>query len=108
LSRAKGLAAESAAAQWLIARGFEILDRNFTLKGGEIDIIAQKAGAIHFIEVKSGEGFDPIYAITPQKLNRVVKTAEGWLQKRRIDAPYCFDALLVRSGAIELIENVTA
>ena len=47
-----------------------MVERNFFSQFGEIDIIALKKGVLHFIEVKSGENFDPIYAITPSKLKR--------------------------------------
>ncbi|MDR2151548.1 MAG: YraN family protein [Helicobacteraceae bacterium] len=107
MSRSKGFAAEDRACERLKALGFEIVDRNFYEKFGEIDIVAAKDGVIHFVEVKSGENFDPINAITPAKLSRVIKTAESWLQKRRLDAPFCIDALCTRGGEFELIENIT-
>jgi putative endonuclease len=107
LSRSKGFAAEGSAAEWLKAQGFEIRDRNWLKKGGELDIVAEKAGVIHFVEVKSGEGFDPIYAFTPAKMAKVIRTAQQWLQSKRIDRPWCIDALVMRDGVCELIENVT-
>jgi putative endonuclease len=107
LSRSKGFAIEDRAQEWLKTQGFEIVDRNYLEKFGELDIVALKGGVIHFIEVKSGENFDPIYAITRSKLKKVVKTAESWLQKRRSNAIFSIDALLVRNSSIELIENIT-
>ena len=107
MSRAKGFEAEGRAADWLVARGFKICDRNWLRKGGELDIVAEKEGVIHFIEVKSGEGFDPIYAFTPAKMAKVIRTAQQWLQHKRIDAPWCVDALVMQDGACELIENIT-
>lgn len=107
MSRTKGFEAEDRAAKWLSTQGFKIRDRNWLRKGGELDIVAQKEGVIHFIEVKSGEGFDPIYAFTPAKMRRVIQTAQQWLQSKRIDSPWCVDALIVKDGAFELIENVT-
>lgn len=105
MSRAKGFEAETSGAEWLAAHGFEIVERNYQKKCGEIDIIARKNGVIHFVEVKSGENFDPIYAFTPRKISRVIKTAQSWLG--RTDTPFCIDALIIRAGGIELIENVT-
>lgn len=107
MSRKKGFEAETLACEWLIARGFEIIDRNFQKRFGEIDIIAKKTETLHFIEVKSGEGFDPIYAFTKAKLKKVVMTAMSYMESRRIDTPFCIDALIVRDNEIELIENVT-
>ncbi|MDR0664225.1 MAG: YraN family protein [Helicobacteraceae bacterium] len=107
MSRSKGFAIEKQACEWLVKRGFEIIDRNFYEKFGEIDIVAAKEGVTHFIEVKSGENFDPIHAVTPAKLAKVIKTAESWLQKRRCNSPFLIDALLARKNEFELIENVT-
>ncbi|MDR1451561.1 MAG: YraN family protein [Helicobacteraceae bacterium] len=107
MSRAKGFAAEDRAAKWLTAQGFEVIDRNFYDKCGEIDIIAVKDEVIHFVEVKSGENFDPIYAITPTKLGKIAKTAERYLQRRGFTNAYTIDALLARRNEFELIENVT-
>ncbi|MBV9159572.1 MAG: YraN family protein [Candidatus Kaiserbacteria bacterium] len=43
---------ESIAAQYLERKGFRIIDRNYLKPWGEIDIIAEKSGIIHFVEVK--------------------------------------------------------
>lgn len=107
MSRAKGAAYEEVACEWLVDKGYEILARNWTKKGGEIDIIAKKDGVIRFVEVKSGEGFDPIHAFTKQKIGRVARTAERWIQNSDIKLPYCIDALVIRDGEVELIENIT-
>lgn len=107
MSRVKGFAKEDDATDWLVSRGFEIVERNFQKRFGEIDIIAKKSGVIHFIEVKSGEGFDPIYAFTSRKISKVIKTATQWLQSYKGFEPYCIDALIIRDNEIELIENIT-
>jgi len=44
---------ENIACDFLKKRGFEILDRNYLKKWGEIDIVARKDSVIHFVEVKS-------------------------------------------------------
>lgn len=105
MSRAKGELGERRAAAYLQEQGFEIVDTNYHSRFGEIDIVAQKEGVLHFIEVKSGEG-EPIYRITPSKLSKVIKTAEIYMQKKRLSADFCFDAVVVTEG-IELIENIT-
>ncbi|MDR2639617.1 MAG: YraN family protein [Helicobacteraceae bacterium] len=88
-------------------QGYEIIERNYCEKFGEIDIIAAKAGVIHFVEVKSGDGFNPIYAITPAKLSKVIKAAESYMQKKRLTNLYSIDALVAWRGDFELIENIT-
>jgi putative endonuclease len=44
---------ETAVAKNLVKQGFRIIDRNYTRKWGEIDIVAEKGNVLHFIEVKS-------------------------------------------------------
>jgi len=106
-SRQKGFAKESLAAEWLEKQGFKILDRNYSTKTGEIDIIAVKCGVTHFVEVKSGESFEPIYAITPSKLKKIITTAQTYRQEKKLFSPYQIDACIVKGTDIELIENIT-
>jgi len=55
LNNTKGNFGEKIATKFLQKRGYSIIDRNFKVKLGEIDIIASKNNVIHFIEVKSKE-----------------------------------------------------
>ena len=47
--RERGMAAETAACRFLKLQGYEILERNFTAKTGEIDIIARQDGWLVFV-----------------------------------------------------------
>lgn len=106
-SKVKGELAEKKAADFLIRSGFRILERNFSCKVGELDIIAQKEGVLHFVEVKSGENFEAVYNLTPQKLQRVLKTTHYYLKKNGFDMPYSIDAIIVQKEEIEYLENIT-
>jgi len=44
---------ENIAVKFLVKHGFSILDRNYTKKWGEIDIVAEKKDKLYFVEVKS-------------------------------------------------------
>ncbi len=44
---------ENIASRFLVKHGYSIIDRNYTKKWGEIDIIAEKESKLYFIEVKS-------------------------------------------------------
>ncbi len=101
--------AEELATRFLTEAGFVIVERNYyARKLGEIDIIAHRDGVWHFIEVKSaGRDFDPIYNLTPAKLRKVIHSTYYYLKTHHIDAPFSIDALLVRRGEVELIENIT-
>jgi len=107
VSRAVGNRAESLACEWLIQQGCRILDRNVYSRFGEIDIIAEQFGVLHFIEVKSGSTFEPIYNITPAKIAKLVRSIDSYLKKYKFDMPYQLDALIVREDKCEWIENIT-
>lgn len=52
-SREIGNIGEDAVCEFLKDNGYEILNRNFTIRGGEIDIVAKKNDCIAFVEVKT-------------------------------------------------------
>ena len=104
----KGNLAENKACQFLEKNNFKIIERNFYFKGGEIDIIAFKENILHFIEVKSGSNFEPIFNITPTKLKRIIKGAYIYMKKNKINStPFCIDAIIVKEDLIEHIQNIT-
>lgn len=108
MSRAKGNLAEDKACRFLDENGFMIVERNFYSRFGEIDIIATKDKALHFIEVKSGLDYESaIQNITPQKLSRLIKTGNVYLKKNRLDVDFVYDAIVVTPKAIEFVENIT-
>lgn len=100
---------ETIGTRYLEELGYAIIERNFYAKKlGEIDIIAQKDGVLHFIEVKSANAdFDPIYNMTAKKLKRVINSTHYYLKSKNLDVEFCIDALIIRQGSIELIANVT-
>ena len=51
--RSIGNEGETAAANYLISKGYLIRSRNFTCRGGEIDIVAERGGCLVFVEVKT-------------------------------------------------------
>jgi putative endonuclease len=104
-----GNESEELATRYLEDAGFMIVERNFyARKLGEIDIIAQKRVILHFIEVKSGRAdFDPVYNVTPAKIRKVINSAYYYLKVKNLDTPFSIDALIIRKGSVELIENIT-
>ena len=108
MSRAKGNIAEDKACVFLYENGFEIVERNFYSRFGEIDIIATKDDVFHFIEVKSGVDYESaVQNITPSKLSKFIKTTNVYLKKNSLDIDYMIDAIVVTPSAIEFIENIT-
>jgi len=107
MSRALGDIAEEKACDYLSDLGYQIIERNYTLRGGEIDIIAIKDEVLHFIEVKSGSSYDPIYNITPKKLQFVINTAQRFMQKKNLNMAFQIDGLSVQDNICRLVENIT-
>ena len=105
---------EEVAANFLIARGYRILERNFRCKGGEVDIIARdpEDKSLVFIEVKARRGLSygvPQLAVTPFKQRQISKAALTWLSKNRLhDTNARFDviAFLLSGDGLHKIEHI--
>lgn len=106
MSKKLGDAAEDRACAYLKQNGYKVVQRNYYSRFGEIDIIAKKGDHYHFFEVKSGTSYDPIYNITPLKLQKIIKTVNIYLKAKNITSTYSIDALIVSNG-VEIYENIT-
>ncbi|MDY2763663.1 YraN family protein [Campylobacter sp.] len=103
-----GFEAEDRACEYLRTLGFEITERNFHSKFGEIDIIAKKADMLHFIEVKAtNTANSAIYRITPAKMTKILRTIEFYFLRKGIMCAYEIDALCIDKDKVELIKNIT-
>jgi putative endonuclease len=104
VSRAAGATAEDLAAEHLATRGFRILERNFTVKGGEIDLVCDDAGTLVFVEVRSRKGSRygaPAETISATKRRRIILAARLYLLMRNIEDRACrFDVIAVEGGEI--------
>jgi putative endonuclease len=109
MSREKGNFAEKRAISFLKDLDFEIIEQNFYAKKlGEIDIIAKKGEIYHFCEVKSANDYETaISNINRQKLSKIKKSVEYYLQIKKINLAFCIDAIVVCEDSIEMIENIT-
>lgn len=70
----KGRAAEDVAASDLLARGWEIVARNWRRGSGEIDIVALKDGLLAFVEVKAIDAYGL----------ESLESSVGWRKRQRI------------------------
>ena len=108
MSRQKGNLAEDKACGFLDENGFMIVERNFYSRFGEIDIIASKDEVLHFIEVKSGLDYESaIQNITPQKISKIIKTANVYMKKNALDVDFMIDAVVVTPKGVTIVENIT-
>jgi putative endonuclease len=101
-----GRTGEELAAEHLLRLGYEIVERNYRTRWGELDIVARSGRTLAFCEVKTrragGRAGGPFDAVGPGKQARVRKMAGSWLIERR-DRPYAdvirFDAIGVTFDA---------
>ncbi len=107
---------ENIACDCLKGKGFEIIERNYLKKWGEIDIIAKKNNIIHFIEVKSvthgTSNYRPEDNMHPWKLRRLARTMQTYLLDKKLDCDWQLDLVTVkidqtnRKARVEIIENL--
>jgi len=105
----KGKYSEKKACEYLISQGFKIVEQNFFAKKlGEIDIIALKNKTYHFVEVKSALEYETaVNNITPAKLSKIKRSANYYLQTKKLDVSFCIDAIIVVNEELEFLENIT-
>jgi putative endonuclease len=117
--RARGAAGEQAAAELLAALGYEIIERNFRTKYGELDIVAVDRDALVFCEVRARVGTDAIaYALEsvgPAKRLQLRKMATEWFRLSTVERPQTrttrFDVVAVaigRDGRTLSMEHIRA
>ena len=93
---------EALACDELQRLGYSILTRRHRSRFGEIDIVADDAGTVVFVEVKTrlDSSFgDPAEAVGSQKQRRLVAMAEDYVARHRLqDTPCRFDVVAVESS----------
>lgn len=90
--RIMGRNGEEIACDFLIQNGYQIIEKNFRSKLGEIDIIAKDKNELVFVEVKTrGQRMFgmPAEAVTKQKKNHIYHVAEYYLWKNNIENVFC-------------------
>jgi len=117
---------EKLAVKFLKKKGFSILERNYTKKWGEIDIVAEKSNKIYFIEVKSvsclsdspgyedPNGYRPEENLHPWKMKRLARTIQTYLLSKKIpeEKEWQVDLFVVylniknKKARVRVIENI--
>jgi putative endonuclease len=96
-----GRLGEGEAARHLKAEGYRILERNYRVKQGEIDLVAFRDGVLAFVEVRAQTQPSPIDAletITRRKQRRVIKAAQTYATVNKLgesDVALRFDVVTV-------------
>jgi putative endonuclease len=122
-----GTFGESIASIYLEKHGFYVIERNYSKKWGELDIIARKDNKVHFIEVKSVSyetKADLDYAVTHEtwrpeeqvhqfKLHQIEKALTTWISDKGFEGEWQIDVIAVRLvpretfSTVKYIENIT-
>lgn len=109
-SRTLGALGEKLAGDFLIRKGFHIIDRHITTRYGEIDIIAQDAGELVFVEVKTRRSFrygSPEESIPGKKLKSLRLAIEAYMQKQPDNRAYRLDCVFITfSGSVPAIHHL--
>ena len=119
-----GKLGEEICAKWLKNNNYKIIERNYTTRSGEIDIIAEKTNIIYFIEVKSVScentnnisretTYNPAENVTREKIKRFQKTMFKYIEDHNVSYETQFDVYLVYidkrnvKHKIERIQNIS-
>jgi putative endonuclease len=82
--RRLGFTGEDAAVAWYVARGYEVVARNWRCRDGELDLVVRQGRVYVFCEVKARttDAFGaPVEAITRTKQARIRRLAARWLDE---------------------------
>lgn len=105
LRKEVGRLGEQIASEFLQEKGFTVIARNYRKPWGEIDIIAEKAGTVRFVEVKavSRESlpdvsremsqYRPEEQVHPAKLKKIARTAELYMESKGDDRDFQIDVV---------------
>jgi putative endonuclease len=106
--RARGATGEDQAAAWYVAHGYEVVERNWRCRLGEVDLVLYRGGTLVFCEVKArrtdrfGTGAE---AVTAEKRQRLRLLAGRYLgESAARPSAVRFDVASVLGGDLEVIE----
>ncbi|MBR1824193.1 MAG: YraN family protein [Ruminococcus sp.] len=107
-----GKLGEESVCKYLIGQGYRIAARNYRIKGGEIDIIAENGDYIAFVEVKARKpdsmvsGFE---AVNKRKQGLIIKTAADYCCKHPSILQPRFDVakVIIDGGKVLSIDYMT-
>ena len=108
--RKEGADYENLVAEELKSQGYEILEKNYRCRIGEIDLIAKEGETLVFVEVKyrrNDKMGDPKEAVDQKKQKKISMTASYYLMREcgRMDNPCRFDVAAVLGEQIEVVKN---
>ncbi len=111
VSKNIGKIMEDFAAQYLKEMGYKVIEQNYRIKQGEIDIICIDNETLVFVEVKyrSSDDYGRAYEyIRPQKISRIKKAAWHYIQNSKVSLPqtYRIDAVTIDGQEVSYYKNI--
>lgn len=110
----QGKYGEDLAAKFLAGIDYEIVERNYLIRGGEIDIIALDGETTVIVEVKlrgSDDFGTAIESITPSKIRSLIKTTKFYALEKKVKGLLRIDLIAIdfKDGKPEIdhIQNIT-
>jgi len=111
--RVLGADGEESAARWYEGQGYDVLERNWRRREGEVDLIVRRGRTVAFCEVKTrssdrfGTGAESVLAAKQRRIRRL---ASRWLSELtpasgRSRVEVRFDVVSITAGHVEVIEN---
>lgn len=97
-SKDLGLQGEDLALEYLKGQGCRLLDRNYRLKSGEIDLVVMDRGCLCFVEVKARRAYDvPQEAVSAVKQRKLTRVAQVYLKDKykSVDVRCRFDVIAI-------------
>jgi putative endonuclease len=104
-----GRKAERAAVVYLEMRGYKVLEQNWRRPKCEIDIVAQKDGAMYFVEVKyrrNNEQGGGLEALTASKLKQMRYAAAMWVEENEYSGEYSLSAIELSGPKFEVLSFI--
>lgn len=113
-NKEQGKYGEDLACRYLAGLGYEVIERNYLIRGGEIDIVAMDKDTTVIVEVKLRTGDDygsAIESITTSKLRFLVRTCKFYALEKKITGGLRIDLIAIdfKNGKpkIEHIKDIT-
>ena len=106
--QAQGQAWEQVACRHLEQHGLQLIEANFTCKGGEIDLVMRDGAALVFVEVRQRADKHhggAAASITPAKQARLTVAAQVYLMRYRAVPPCRFDVVAIDGDQLDWLRN---
>jgi len=108
--RSLGILGENIAADYLQKKGFQIIERNFRCRLGELDIIARQGGYLVFVEVRARSSALcglPQESITANKIKKLRRLAQVYMVQRALyNVDVRFDVVAVYCAGETIITHI--